>query len=153
MFQFIEFPDLRDNEIKLIVKGYDEPDLDNLDIKYAYRYEFSIVLIETNEEVGVVYFAVDTSSRQYLRGHISYGVFPAYRGNNYAMKACLLIKHVALAHGFSRVFIGTDYDNIASRKTIEKLGAVPITKDDVPEDEILKKLQEEKTDMFVWNIA
>lgn len=45
MFQFIEFPDLNDNEIKLRVKSYDEPDLDK---KYAYRYIFSIVLIETN---------------------------------------------------------------------------------------------------------
>lgn len=150
MFQFIEFPDLKDNEIKLMVKSYDEPDLDK---KYAHRYIFSIVLIETNEDIGVVCFAVDTSPRQYLRGHISYGVSPAHAGHNYAMKACLLVKHVALAHGFSRLFIGSNYDNIASRRTIEKLGAVPITKDDVAEDEILKNLQAEKIDMFVWNIA
>ncbi len=150
MFKFIEFPDLKDNEIKLIVKSYDEPDLDK---SYAYRYGFSIVLIETNEDIGEIYFAVDTSPRQYLRGHISYGISPAHRGHNYAMKACLLIKHVALAHGFSRLFIGSKYDNIASRRTIEKLGAVPITKDDVPEDEILKNLKAEKIDMFVWNIA
>lgn len=150
MYQFIEFPNLKDNEIKLIVKGYDEPDLDK---GYKPRYIFSIVLIETNEDVGEVYFAVDTSPRQYLRGHISYGVSSEHRGHNYALKACLLIKHVALAHGFSSVFIGANHENFASRKTIEKLGAVPITKNDVPKDEILKKLQEEKIDMFVWNIA
>ncbi len=150
MYQFIEFSDLKDNEIKLIVKGYDEPDLDK---GYKPRYMFSIVLIETNEYVGEVYFAVDTSLRQYLRGHISYGVYPAYRGHNYALKACFLIKQVALAHGFSRVFIGSHYENVASRKTIEKLGASPITKEDVPGDEILKELQEEEINMFVWNIA
>lgn len=150
MFQFLEFNDLKDDEIKLVIKSKDQPDFEK---GILPRYGFSIVLIENNEEIGVVYFAVDTSRRQYQRGHLSYGVSPAYSGHNYAAKACKLIKHVALAHGFKRLFIGSGYDNIASRKTIEKIGAVPITADDVPDDEILRYLQTEKIDMFVWEIA
>ena len=148
MFQFIELNDLNDGEIKLVLKSQDQPDEDgNLP-----RYGFSIIHIKDNEDIGVVYFAVDTSRRQYLRGHLSYGISPAYSGHNYAMKACKLIKHVALAHGFKRLFIGSGYDNIASRKTIEKLGANPVTINDVPDDDVLQYHKTEKIDMYVWDI-
>ena len=60
---------------------------------------------------------------------------------------------MALAHGFQRLFIGSGNDNIASIKTIEKLGAIPITSDDVPDDKILQDLHNEKIDMFVWDIT
>ena len=151
MFHFFEFHDLKDDEIKLVIKSLDEPDIEK---GYVPRYCFSIIHIKDNKDIGAVYFAVDNSSRrQYLRGHLSYGVSPAYSGHNYAMKACKLIKQVSLAHGFERLFIGSGYDNIASRKTIEKLGAVPITLSDVPDDEILQELRADKIDMFVWDIA
>ena len=149
MFQFIEFNDLKDDEIKLVLKSQDTPDYEK---GILPRYGFSIIHINDNEDIGVVYFAVDTTRRQYLRVHLSYGISPAYSGHNYAMKACKLIKKVALAHGFERLFIGSGYDNVASRKTIEKLGAVPITKDDIPDVEILQNLQTEKIDMYVWDI-
>ena len=149
MFQFIDFTELKDNEIKLVLKSHDEPDPEK---GILPRYGFSIIHIANDEDIGVVYFAVDNTRRQYLRGHLSYGVSPAYSGHNYAMKACKLIKTVALAHGFKRLFIGSKNDNLASKKTIEKLGAIPITKDDVPDYEIIHELQVEKIDMYVWDI-
>ena len=150
MFQFLEFNDLYDNETKLVLKSLDQPDVEK---NYAPRYGYSIIHIKDNVDIGVVYFAVDTSRRQYLRGHLSYGVFPKYSGHNYAMKACKLIKKVALAHGFKRLFIGSGFDNIASQKTIEKLGGIPITINDIPDEKILSELNNEKTNMFVWNIS
>jgi len=150
IFQFLEFNDLKDDEIKLILKSQDQPDYEN---NISPRYGFSIIHIKDNKDIGVVYFALDNTRRQYLRGHLSYGVSPDYSGHNYAMKACRLIKHVALAHGFKRLFIGSGYDNIASRKTIEKLGATPITVSDVPDDEIIQNLRTEKIDMYVWEIS
>ena len=152
MFRFLEFDDLRDDEIKLILKSQDQPDYEN---GILPRYGFSIIHIQDNKDIGAVYFAVDTTRRQYSRGHLSYGVSPDYSGHNYAMKACRLIKEVALAHGFKRLLIGSGYDNIASRKTIEKLGAVPITLNDVPDDAdaVLQNLQAERIDMYVWDIT
>ncbi|MCL2592672.1 MAG: GNAT family N-acetyltransferase [Defluviitaleaceae bacterium] len=150
MFQFLEFNDLKDNEIKLVLKSQDQP---NYEKGILPRYGFSIIRISDGKDMGVVYFAVDTTRRQYLKGHLSYGIFPSYLGNNYATKACNLVKHVALAHGFKRLFIGSLHDNIASRKTIEKLGATPVTVDDVHDDKILQELQKEKTDMYVWDIT
>lgn len=149
MFQFLEFNDLKDDEIKLVLKSQDLPDYEK---GILPRYGFSIIHINDNEDIGVIYFAVDNTRRQYLRGHLSYGVSPDYSGHNYAMKACKLIKQVALAHGFKRLFIGARYDNIASRKTIEKLGAMLITINDVPDDGIMQNLHTEKIDMYVWDI-
>lgn len=149
MFQFLKFNNLKDDEIKLVLKSQDLPDYKK---EISPRYGFSIIHIKDNEDIGVIYFAVDKTRRQYLRGHLSYGVSPNYSGHNYAMKACKLIKQVALAHGFKRLFIGTKYDNIASRKTIEKLGAKLITINDVPDDEIMQNLDAEKIDMYVWDI-
>lgn len=150
MFNFMEFTGLKDDEIELVVKSHDEPDIEKGNLP---RYGFTIRHIKDNEDIGVIYFAVDSTRRQYLRGHLSYGVSPAYSGHNYAMKACKLIKPVALAHGFKRLFIGSGYDNIASRKTIEKLGAVHVTIDDVPDGEILQELQKERINMYVWTIS
>ena len=150
MFQFFEFNDLNDGEIKLVLKSHDQPDYEKGELP---RYGFSIIHIRDDADIGVVYFAVDTTRRQYLRGHLSYGVSPAYAGNNYAMKACKLVREVALAHGFHRLFIGSGYDNIASRRTIEKLGAIPITASDVPDDQIIQELQAKKIDMYVWDIT
>jgi predicted acetyltransferase len=150
MFQFFEFNELKDDEIKLVLKSHDEPDPEK---RILPRYGFSIIHIADNEDIGVVYFSVDNSRRQYLRGHLSYGVSPAYSGHNYAMKACRLIKSVALAHGFNRLFIGSEKNNIASKKTIEKLGAVPITRNDVIDDEIINELQMEEIEMYVWDIS
>lgn len=150
MFKFKEFNNLCNDEIKLILKSKDEPDVEK---GYAPRYGFSIIHIKDNEDIGVVYFSVDSSRRQYIYGHLSYGVSPVYAGHNYAMKACKLVKDVALEHGFKRLFIGSGFDNIASRKTIEKLGARPITIDDVSDERVFDELKENKVDMFVWEVA
>ena len=99
------------------VKNKDEPDNEN---GIFPRYGFSIIRIADHAGIGVIYFCVDTSRRQFMRGHIRYGVSPAYSGRNYAAEACILIKRVAFAHGFTRLYIGSKRENITSVKTIEK---------------------------------
>ena len=146
---FREFDELSNDEIKLILKSVDEPDKEK---GTSLRYGFSIIHIQDNEDIGVVYFAPDNSDRQYLRGHLSYGISPAYSGHNYAMKACKLLKPIIFMHNFDRVFVGAKYDNIASIRTIEKLGAQPITMDDIPDRDIWQALQNEKIAMYMWDI-
>ena len=46
-----------------------------------------------------------------------------YRGYNYAYKASKLVLQVAKAHNMSELILTCDESNIASYKTIEKLGA------------------------------
>ena len=91
MFQFLEFNDLKADEIRLVLKSQDQPRYEK---GILPRYGFSIIHIYDNKDIGTVYFAVDTTRRQYLRGHLSYGVSPVYSGHNYAMKASKLIKQL-----------------------------------------------------------
>ena len=54
--------------------------------------------------------------------NIGYEVDEAYRGNHYALAACQLVLQVARYHDTSKIYLTCNYDNMASSKTIEKLG-------------------------------
>lgn len=56
-------------------------------------------------------------------GHIGYAVDPEFRGNHYAERACRLILPIAKAHDQNPVWIMCNPSNIASRRTLERLGA------------------------------
>ena len=56
-------------------------------------------------------------------GHIGYGVFPAARGHHHAERACRLALPVAKQNGLQTVWITCNPDNVASRRTCERLGA------------------------------
>ncbi len=60
--------------------------------------------------------------RMYL-GHIGYNVYPAARGHHYAARASRLLYPLARRHGLSELWITCNPENIASRKTCERLGA------------------------------
>jgi predicted acetyltransferase len=55
-------------------------------------------------------------------GHVGYHVYPHARGHNYARRACQLLFPLASRHGLSPLWITCNPDNIASRRTCEKLG-------------------------------
>ena len=56
-------------------------------------------------------------------GHIGYGVEKACRGHHYAERACRLLFPLARRHGLTTLWITTNPDNLASRRTCERLGA------------------------------
>ena len=47
-----------------------------------------------------------------------------YRGHHYASEACKLVVDVARYHGMDKLILTCESENIASRKTIERLNAV-----------------------------
>jgi tagatose 1,6-diphosphate aldolase len=55
-------------------------------------------------------------------GNIGYGVYPPARGHHYAERACRLLLRLARAHGMKRLWITCNPDNIASKRTCERLG-------------------------------
>ena len=61
---------------------------------------------------------------QHYWGHIGYGVFPPSRGHHFAERACRLILPLARKHDMRTLWITTNPDNIPSRRTCERLGAV-----------------------------
>jgi predicted acetyltransferase len=74
--------------------------------------------------------------RTYL-GHIGYNVYPAARGRHYAQRACQLLFGLARRHGLSELWITCNPDNIASRKTCERLGAEYVETVALPRDHVL----------------
>jgi len=65
-------------------------------------------------------------------GQIGYHVFPAVRGNHLAERACRLLLPLAKAHGMKELWITCNPDNLASRRTCERLGCTLVEIVDVP---------------------
>jgi tagatose 1,6-diphosphate aldolase len=66
-------------------------------------------------------------------GHIAYSVAPEFRGRRYAARACKLLMPLARCHDLGSLWITCDPENIASRRTCERIGAELVEVVDVPE--------------------
>lgn len=71
---------------------------------------------------GVSVRVGDTPITRLYYGHIGYHVYPAARGQRYALRACQLVLPLLAAHGIDPVWLTCDPLNVASRRTIERLG-------------------------------
>ena len=67
-------------------------------------------------------------------GNIGYHVYPPARGRHYAERACRLVFPLARRHGMDRLWITCNPDNLASRRTCERLGATLIEVVTIPKD-------------------
>jgi tagatose 1,6-diphosphate aldolase len=56
-------------------------------------------------------------------GNVGYHVYPPARGHHYAERAVRLLLPLARRHGMPRLWITCNPDNLASRRTCERLGA------------------------------
>ncbi|MDD5293218.1 MAG: GNAT family N-acetyltransferase [Candidatus Izemoplasmatales bacterium] len=130
--------ELEDDEIRLRLDRITEAIPEK---KYQMAYRFSIVL-HPCVVVGVCSLRVGTIDELYYAGHIGYGIHEAYRGHHYASKACVLLFKLARAVGLSEVIITCNPENIASRKTMERVGCVYIEHVLLPEDHEMYRLGE-----------
>ena len=86
-------------------------------------YWWDIVLKPNNVAVGKISFRLGNNYHSYYNGHIGYEVDEEYRGHHYSLLACQLVLKAAQHHKMDKIYLTCDYDNVASYKTIEKLGA------------------------------
>jgi RimJ/RimL family protein N-acetyltransferase len=70
-------------------------------------------------------------------GHVGYHVLPPARGHHFAERAVRLLLPIARAHGHDHLWITCNPDNIASRRTCERLGADYVDIVSVPRDNSL----------------
>jgi predicted acetyltransferase len=85
-------------------------------------YHFKILNLN-DEVVGHINFKNgDTEHVLQYAGHIGYEIRDGYRGNGYAYFACLALKQF-LRKDYAEVILTSDPDNLASIRTIKKLGA------------------------------
>jgi len=109
---------LSDNEITLKANKYGEA---KPDINWLPSYYFDVCLLD-GTKIGYCDLRVGHNEKTYIGGNIGYGIDEAYRGQNYASKACKLMFELAKRHQMTHLIITCNPDNIASYKTIEKAG-------------------------------
>lgn len=87
-------------------------------------YWYEIIPKALNKPVGKISIRLGNNYHSYYNGHIGYEVDEKYRGNGYSCQAAKLVFRVAKEHGMDFLYLVCDEDNVASYKTIEKLGGV-----------------------------
>lgn len=95
----------------------------------TYKYEMRVA----GQRVGTATLRIGMN--EYLEryaGHIGYGVDYDHRGKRYATRSCLLLFQVARSHGMTTLWITCNPENVASRRTCERLGGDLVDIVDVP---------------------
>lgn len=131
MFEFLDFDYMSDGEIDLIIKGKIPA---NDKIGYVPIYDYKITQHGSDLEIGHINIRIGYNEKIFFGGHIGYGINEDYRGKHYAAKACEILKQVALAHGLEKLIITCNPENIASRKTCERIGGSLTEIVDLPKD-------------------
>lgn len=117
-FQFIDPGPLRDGELELVITETSQADPARA---WAPNYTFEMRV--GGKKAGRINLRIGNVMKMIHHcGHIGYAVEPEFRGNHYAERACRLILPIAKAHDQNPVYITCDPDNIASKRTIERVG-------------------------------
>lgn len=124
---FTNFDTISDGEITLSISQKYQGDDELLPFYY-----YDIFVDDT--AIGKISVRIGNNYHSYYNGNIGYEIDKEYRGNNYAYKACKRVLQVAKAHGMNELILTCDESNIASYKTIEKLGAELVEIVKPPED-------------------
>ncbi len=114
----------------------------------GYTPYYIYLIMHHNIEIGRLVYRLGDDEEHIFDGHIAYTIEEAYRGHHYAYEACLLLDDMIHRDHY---IITCDPNNIASYKTIIKLGAKYIETKTIPPH--LKKFytKEEKEKMiFIW---
>ena len=127
---FLDTRFLKNDEIQLILeKTTDGDEAKN----WVPAYHFFICDLKGNKK-GICDLRIGYNDNLYYGGHIGYTVFPAYRGNHYAGKACLLLFELAKKHDMKYLYITCNPDNYASRKTCEYAGGTLLEIAELPQE-------------------
>lgn len=150
MFRFLEYPILYDDvlELRLARRLPAEPDKGYVPAYYYFMYER-----HGSEPVGYIDLRIGSNENTHYGGNIGYRVEEAYRGHGYAGRACQLLIPLALAHDMRTLRITCNPDNLASRRTIEKLGAELLEIVNLPPHNELYQRGEPVKCLFDWHIG
>jgi tagatose 1,6-diphosphate aldolase len=98
-------------------------------------YRFEIQDRSSGARVGHINLRIgDVKLLTHFTGNIGYSVDEPHRGHHHAERACRLLLPFAAANGLRPIWITCGPDNLASRRTLERLGAELVEIVDVPAD-------------------
>lgn len=147
MFEFKNYNYLSDGEIDLCINEYEEAD----DAKgYVPAYLYYVTLHNSQDIIGEVDIRIGSNENTRYGGNIGYEIDEPFRGKNFAAKACLLLKEIAIGHGINKLIITCNPENIPSRKTCEKIGGTLLEIVDLPEDNEMYKAGARQKCIYEW---
>lgn len=115
---------------------------------------YDIYSNDSNEKVGKIELRLSIEGDMYYYGHVGYNILKQYRGNNYAYYACKVLFLVAKEEfNMDEIIITCSPDNIASHKTLMKLGGELIEQVDVPKGHMLYSFGETSKYVFRFRIS
>lgn len=120
-------------------------------------YHFWMKLTGSNPPVriagGIGLRIGDNANLRNYIGHLGYNVYPPARGRHLAERACRLLFPLARRHGLKALWITCNPDNLASRRTCERLGAELVGIVAVPESHELYAKGEVRKCRYRINLA
>lgn len=134
-FTFLSVESLNGDELVLVLTKTTPTDAKT---NHVPAYHFDIFDLNRNL-IGRCSLRVGYNENIYYGGNIGYTIFPQFRGNYYAAKACTLLFKLAKQHDLSKITITCAKHNIASRKTCEKLNGTLIEIAPVPKDHPMRQ--------------
>lgn len=144
---FIDVDELSDGVIKLVCTDkIPEDPIKN----HVPAYHFDVVV--GYEHIGEVTLRVGFTKALYYAGHIGYGIQEKHRGKGYAIRACELIKKLAIKHEMKSLYISNNYNNKASIRVCQKLGAKYIQTVLLPENHDMRKDHLLYVNIWIWDI-
>src|SRR5690606_5318777 len=147
MFKFYDFTNLNDGIIHLKVEELRPARPER---GFVPAYLCGIYLCDSNTRVGFIDIRIGHSQNLYYGGTNGYTVFEEYRGNNYAVRACKLIKQIGLKHGMNKLYITCNPDNYSSKRVCEKLNLKLLEIAKLPEDNDMYLDGDREKCIFEW---
>ena len=118
-FEFLDPGPLSDGELELrcVERRPADPSKGYVPV---YLFELRVA----GNRVGSIQLRVgNTRELELYGGHFGFGVDPEHRAHGYAAHACRLLLPLARRHGLRTLWITCNPENIASRRTCERIGA------------------------------
>ncbi len=128
-FQFLDPGVLHDGELELVLTECQQADSS---IWGVPAYIFHICRQPPGEKMGHISFRIGDRWNMKYAGEIGYVIDERFRGNHYAERSCRLLLPFVRQHGLVKLWITCGPDNLASRRTLERLGAELVEVVDVP---------------------
>lgn len=132
---FLDPGELRDGDLHLVLAGTFPADGRRVLVPF---YRFFMHCATFRAPIGHITLRLSNDPDTVLYwGHIGYSVEPPFRGHRYAARALKLLVPLARRHQLDPLWITSNPDNIASRRTCEFAGAILEDTVDVPRDHAL----------------
>lgn len=147
MFQFSDLDLLTDGTIDLVIEKRAPADPAK---GYVPCYHYAITVHGRPDKIGSIRLRVGSVPSLLTAGHIGYDIDEAHRGHHYAARACQLLGRVIRVHGLRPVIITCDPENVASRRTCERIGASLRGIYDVPVDHEMYREGERRVCRYEW---